>query len=226
MSSSKHLWSGDWERDSATPPTEPIPTAAPEPPPEEPSGDDGRARRRRQTAAGALVAALIIVGVVLAITLPGSSKPNQPAAQAQSQPSNPGANQSGGASPFLQTVPQVTPSVPQTQTTPQAQAQTTPQTQAATPIGPTYDWLGMQISDTPNGITVATVNIGGAADSAGVNPGDVITAINSTGVGSIAQLRAAVGKLSVGAQFSLTVDRGSTPVTISATLANRPKRQS
>jgi hypothetical protein len=221
MSSSKHLWSGDWERDSETPPTEPLGSAPVTPPsPEEPPRDDGGARRRRLTALGALVALLIIVGVVLAVVLPGSSSNSNQRTSAQL------ANPAGtGGNPLLQqTTPQQT--TPQQSTTPQQAAQPTPQATAPARIGPTYAWLGMQISETPLGITVATVSIGGVADTAGVNPGDVITAVNSTAVGSIAQLRAAVGKLSVGASFQLTVSRGSTPVTISATLANRPKRQS
>jgi hypothetical protein len=218
MTRPTHLWSGDWEKDSRTPPIEP--TVPSSPPADEPAVG-GRSSSRRLAAIGALVAGLIVVGVVLAVTLTGGSSKMKNQSTTHAFVPRP-FNGSGGSGLIpTTTTPQAPTTTPQAQTTPQ---QT--QTPAPVQVGPTYAWLGMQISDTPSGIAVATVTIGGAADTAGINPGDVITQVNSTAVGSVAQLRAAVDKLSVGDAFQLTVDRGSTPVTIGATLANRPRRQS
>jgi hypothetical protein len=226
MNPPKHLWSGDWERESdSAPQVRPAPTPPAAPPPPE---DPPRHRRRRPPLA-ALVAFLVLLitaGVVLALTLPGgSSTPANPRTTAQFTP-RPFGGGTGGAPLQGTTTPsqQQPPSQP---TTPQQ-----PTTATATPqpsqvqVGPTYTWLGMQVSATPSGVAVATVTIGGAADSDGVNPGDVITQINQTEIGSIAELQAAVKNLQLGTRFQIVVDRGSTPVTISATLTNRPKRSS
>ena len=80
----------------------------------------------------------------------------------------------------------------------------------------------MSIADIANGVSVETVTIGGVADSAGVDPGDVIVEINHTPVNSISQVIAALKSLPLGQNFQLTIDRGSTPVTLTATLTGRP----
>jgi S1-C subfamily serine protease len=164
-----------------------------------------------------VVVLLVAVGVALGLILHRSSTPTLQA-----------------RSPAAAPVPKVTPTLPQTViptlTVPQQQSspqQATPQPAAAqAPIGPSYNWLGMQISDTSTGLTVATVAAGSAADTAGVNPGDVIEAINTTPVGSIPELLKAAGTLKLGSRFDLSVNRGSTPLTITPTLTGRPSRQS
>jgi membrane-associated protease RseP (regulator of RpoE activity) len=214
MSSHKHLWSGDWQRDSIEP-------ARPEPvsnePPEPPASSPGRRSlsRRMLVTGGAVVVLLAAVGVTLALTLGGSSSPNLQAPSA-AVPTTP-----------LQVLPpQSAPhTVVPTQTVPQ-QATTQPAVQTQVTVGPTYGWLGMQISDTQSGVTVVTVGPDSAADNAGVNPGDVIESINGTQIESIAQLQKATQGLKLGNRFQLSVDRGSTPVTMTATLTGRPSRQS
>jgi predicted metalloprotease with PDZ domain len=157
-----------------------------------------------------LAAVLVVAAVALAVGLTGGSSKPRTTAQVQTVPANPSGG--GGLLPLPQTTPQQS---------------TTPTTSQPSAVedGPTYNWLGMQISDTPSGVTVATVTIGGAADTAGVDPGDVIESINNTQINSAAQLRSATAGLKVGNQLQLTVSRGSTTLTLTATLTNRPTRQ-
>ena len=54
---------------------------------------------------------------------------------------------------------------------------------------------------------------------------DVISQVNHTTVGSIAQLQSATQNLTIGQSFNLTVDRGTTAVVLTATLTNRPTKQ-
>jgi hypothetical protein len=228
MSSPKHLWSGDWERESpdlASPPPPASYVEAPAPPPDPgkwpPRGDREAPARSRRTpfVLAAVLLLLIAVGITLAATLGGGSS-SQTSAQNQ-VPLNPS---SSGGSPLQQlqstTTPQAT--TPQSTTTPQA---TPPEGQpggASVTAGPSYNWLGMSIADVASGVSVETVNIGGVADSAGVNPGDVIVEINHTQVNSVSQVVAALKGITLGQSFQLTVDRGSTPVTLTATLTGRP----
>jgi membrane-associated protease RseP (regulator of RpoE activity) len=229
MSAPKHLWSGDWERESGDrtpqPAARPTPTPAPAPPAPEPPQGGGRLSRRTLLAIGTVIAVLGIVGVVLAFTLGGSSQSHAQASARSGSSQYPQYPQSGG-SPLVspsptypnQTTPQSTTPQP---TSPQP---TSPPQQPTQAIGPVYYWLGMELNETENGLTVVTVTLNGAGDDAGVNPGDVIESINTTQVGSVAQLDQAVAKLKLGQRFQLVVDRGSTPVTLSATLTGRPTK--
>jgi membrane-associated protease RseP (regulator of RpoE activity) len=209
MSSPKHLW-------SATPA----------------GGDSGDGPRRRFTprllAVTGLAVVLLAVGITLAATLGGSSKPKL---SAQSQPIQP----SVGGNTGTYTLPQITiapkgatgsqgSQTPQ-QSTPQQNVPQQP-SQSSVPTGPTYNWLGMEISDSTQGPTVTTVLPGSAAYDAGVDPGDVIASINGTSINSVSQLSADTAKLKLGGTFQLTVDRGSTPVTMSATLSGLPTKAS
>jgi membrane-associated protease RseP (regulator of RpoE activity) len=192
-------------------PQPPDPPVSPEPagPPEGDANAQRPNRRPLFLAVCAVVVVLVAAGVTLALTH-GSSTPKLRA-------------QSPSVAPASPSVPQT---VIPTQTVPQT---TTPQTVASPPtqiIGPTYNWLGMQITDTSSGLTVATVAAGSAADTAGVNPGDVIESINATQIGSLSALLKAAGDLKLGNRFQLSVDRGSTPVTMTPTLTGRPTRQS
>jgi hypothetical protein len=227
MSSPKHLWSGDWERESPelksspAPRVDAIPISPPNPnkwPPRTPPTGS----RRTALVIAAVVLVLAAVGVTLAATLGGSSSTTRTSAQ------SPFSQASSGGSPLQQQ----SPSLPNT-TTPQAttpQGATSPQSAApegqpggpSVTAGPTYNWLGMSIADIASGVSVETVSIGGAADTAGVNPGDVIVQIDHTGVDSVSQLRAALKHLKLGQSFQLVVDRGSTPVQLTATLTGRP----
>jgi hypothetical protein len=215
MNTPKHLWSGDWERESTDPPAErpyvaaPPLTHEPTPPasPTEPSA--GRGWRTRQTAlAAAAVLVLVIIGVALAVSLGGNGK-TQPQQRAQAPTAVPAPSNGSGGAPLQPPTPPV-----QTQTT-----------AAPVTVGPTYSWLGTQLIDSTSGVTVETVRIGSAADTAGINPGDVIESVANSGVASIAQLKRATANLRLGQTVQLTVNRGTTLVTLTATLANRPVKQ-
>ena len=103
MSGPRHLWSGDWERESADAArNRPGP---PEPPPD--TGDDehvepspGRRRNARSLAIATITAIVVVaVGVVLANVLGGSSKPRPRPVASVPNPAagNSGVPQNGGA---------------------------------------------------------------------------------------------------------------------------------
>ena len=84
------------------------------------------------------------------------------------------------------------------------------------PVG----WLGIQIEGTPiGGVVIKTVMPGSAAEAAGLEPGDVITEIDSRTVSAPSDITAAIGGLVVGDQVEIQFIRGSTFYTTQATLA-------
>jgi membrane-associated protease RseP (regulator of RpoE activity) len=203
MSTPRHLWSGDWERDSAAlsdalATLEELPRVTPEPVPQEDDestastfrqawerlrvGERLRAlrlprpsRRVRRTAALVLVA---LVGL---------------AAVAYGLGALVGALDSAGGS-----------------------------SQSSGPSGP-MRWLGMEIESlSPNGVVVATVAPGSQAEQAGLEPGDIIVQIGSRLIHSTGDLANAVAGLPAGDQVQLEVSRGSTPFTTSVTLGAAP----
>ena len=202
MSSPKHLWSGDWERESAAVSEEMgrRPRRAPsERPPEPPvtpetvkrgpaPPDEPRPARRppalrrpaipriRPAAAIALAALVILVaaGYGLSRVVGGSSS---------AQPTSMSANQGGG------------------------------------PI----DWLGMQIEAVPPGtVVIATVGPGSAAELAGLEPGDVLMAVNGRPINGTSDIRAAISGLHPGDGVDIQVSRGSTQLSTRAMLGAPP----
>jgi PDZ domain-containing protein len=193
MSSPKHLWSGDWERESASAaadranlpvpaPAEPAPIAPPAPAP--PSGlrralaavraHLGHLRlprlRPRQRRAALLVAlaALVIVGGAVALGSSGGS--------------------SGPAA-----------------------------VNASTP------WLGLQMESLPvNRVLVAGVTPGSPADRAGVGVGDLILGVNGKPVSSPGDVDSALAGLRAGDRVKLQIGRGPVSFTLPATLTARP----
>ncbi len=220
MSGPKHLWSGDWERDSAAAadnlPPAPSPRAEPPNPvpPPEPGGGTRGPQRSRILAVSALVL-VIGVGIAIAATSGGGG-----AKQPATAPTR--TSSLGGSGLF----PQLNPGNGQTSTT---RVQTTPQQQpnaVPVPSEPTVDWLGMQIQDSTSGAPVIdTVNLSSAADTAGFDPGDQIVAINGKGISSVAAIGPAVASVGLGRQIEVVVDRGTTTVTLDAVLTSRPIKQ-
>jgi putative serine protease PepD len=78
--------------------------------------------------------------------------------------------------------------------------------------------LGVQLADAEAGPTVAAVTGGGAAAAAGVQRGDVVTAVDGHAVSSTDQLVAAIQSHSPGDHVTLTVRRGSGTHDLSVTL--------
>jgi S1-C subfamily serine protease len=88
--------------------------------------------------------------------------------------------------------------------------------------GPIH-WLGMQIdSVTPGTVVIQTVAPGSSAERAGLDPGDVIVAVNGQPINAPSQIAPAISSLSPGAYVPVEVNRGSTPVTTQAQLAGPP----
>lgn len=184
MSSPRHLWSGDWERDSTaaaeelarrraqteepdgTPPEVP-PVRAPSP----------RARVRPAVSrigsfefrAALVVAALVLLtaGVAFGATML--------------------LNASDG--------------------------------QGSTAPGRVHSWLGVDVAGSPYGIVVTNVVAGSPAQSAGLEPGDLISQINGQPVDTVDGVSAALGGLHPGDTIQIGFTRGIATFTTAATLA-------
>jgi putative serine protease PepD len=81
--------------------------------------------------------------------------------------------------------------------------------------------LGVTPADTANGVRIATVKNGSAADDAGLKQGDVITAVGSTHITSSAQIRAIIAGHQPGDALTLTIRRGGSAKTVHVTLGSR-----
>ena len=93
-------------------------------------------------------------------------------------------------------------------------------------------WLGVQVQDVPgaasNGrkahpsVVISGLERAGPAARAGLLPGDVVTAVNATGVDSAHELIKAVSAASPGTALRLSVLRRGQPVDLSVTVGRRP----
>jgi len=81
--------------------------------------------------------------------------------------------------------------------------------------------LGVTPTDTANGVRIATVKSGSAADDAGLKQGDVITAVGSTQITSSAQIRAIIAGKQPGDAMTLTIRRNGSSKTVHVTLGSR-----
>lgn len=198
MSGPKHLWSGDWEQESAAAsedlagrrvePPEPEPTVAPATP--------GRRRRRRiaiarrprvrRGAVAVIAGVLVLAAAAFGLSsLLGSS-------------GTPASTTAGGAP--LSVVP--------------ATASTSPR--------PVY-WLGMEIETvSPGAAVVETVRLGSGGDRAGVEPGDAIIEINNRRINGTGDIASAIHGLHAGEVVSMQIANGSTVFGTQATLAAPP----
>jgi S1-C subfamily serine protease len=209
MSGPKHLWSGDWQQESAAVseelaerraiPADREPPVAPTPPP--PARPRGVALARRPGLRHALpvvlAAALLLAAGAYGLTaLLGSSGPRASATAGGSF--GPPAATAGG--------PSVSP------------ASTTP----SRPSRPVR-WLGMQIEPLPPGAAVIeTVGPRSAGELAGLEPGDVIVEINNRPIHDAGEIGAAIRGLRAGDLVSLQISRGSTLFSTQATLTAPP----
>jgi membrane-associated protease RseP (regulator of RpoE activity) len=222
MTGPKHLWSGDWERESA-----PVAThEAREPePPKEPTAPQTRAHRRSLHSPLVIAVALaVIVGTALGLNAlfdGGRDKPRSP------QASVPGRTPTA---PFPhaiappQTIPQQT--LPQ-QTAPSSPTpqSTTPTTPApATAQGPVVYWSGMQIETiSPGEVIIATVRLGSQADRAGLDPGEQLIAVNGHQLNTASDIAPAVRGLRAGRVVTLEIVYGASgPRPVSLALGAPP----
>jgi membrane-associated protease RseP (regulator of RpoE activity) len=96
---------------------------------------------------------------------------------------------------------------------------------AASAGGPA-PWLGAQMESlAPGGVVIATVASGGPAEQAGLEPGDVISAINNRPINTVDDVRRAVGALRAGETISIQVSRGSTILNTDLTIAAQPRER-
>ena len=195
MAPPKHLWSGDWESESAAarpspgpfavaarpaPPSEPPPEPPP-PPPRGPSFAEQFAAwvqragdRLRSLAAAtrpyralllAALATLLIVGGAIALSGSGSGAP--------------GSQQPG--------------------------------------------YLGLQLDDWPTGgALIVSIIPGAPAQTSGLQPGDVIQQINNQPIQTAADVTSALATMHSGDSVIVQVNRGPFPYSIHATLGPRP----
>jgi putative serine protease PepD len=89
-----------------------------------------------------------------------------------------------------------------------------------------HAYLGVSTQDTSNstGARVAQVTSGGPAAGAGLQAGDVITAVGDTKVSDANDLSSVVDTHDPGEQVSLTIQRSGQQRTVSVTLGTRPDR--
>lgn len=92
-------------------------------------------------------------------------------------------------------------------------------------------WLGIEIGrtitdpralDSENGVMVAGITAGGPADRAGLQVGDVIVAIDGQAVDDANTLIAKIAQKSPNSQLPVQITRQGSPLTIVATLGQRP----
>ena len=243
MSAPKHLWSGDWQRESAAlsdelaerrppaqdgkaptapatprataipPPgvTPPTPWAAPkeavERPPAEPGPRTASARSSSRPApARRRLRWLPVVPVVIAAALVlGAGAYGLSALLSTS---------GNTAQPTQNPMPGGPPSSP-----PSGGSPASPANAQAGPV----NWLGMQVETLPPGVVVVeTVAPGSPADFAGLEPGDVILAINNQRINATSDIRSAISGLAAGDLVPIEVSRGSTLFTTQATMAAPP----
>jgi membrane-associated protease RseP (regulator of RpoE activity) len=207
MSGPKHLWSGDWQRESDAAsdelagrrlqPGEPEPAVpAPDPARPRPRAPVIPKRLRSPRALGiTLVAVLFLAAGAFGLTaLLGSSGPQ--------------ATTSAAAPSF--------------QPAPAATTATIPATPSIAP-SPYVSWLGMQIQTLPPGAAVIeTVRLGSPGDLAGLEPGDVILAINHRSINGASDIGPAIHGLHAGDHVELQISHGSGLTKTDVTLAAPP----
>jgi membrane-associated protease RseP (regulator of RpoE activity) len=235
MTGPRHLWSGDWERDSVdADATHNHPQPEQDATPQSPEPDPRNGRRPSRTAVAVIVAgALVVAGVAVGLTAAfdgGSSKTGtvSTSTRATGTQSTPGGYGNGYGQ---------IPTAPQTGSTtqPQSQTQTQPsqtqtqqsqtQTTSTIPDLPSINWLGMQIITGPSGPVVTSMALNGAGNAAGFEPDDIISTVNGQSVNSAVAISKLVDKLPLGSAVRLVVVRGSSEISIAVTMKERPTVQ-
>jgi len=85
-----------------------------------------------------------------------------------------------------------------------------------------YPYLGIASQETPDGQQVVQVQDGSPAAKAGLQPGDIITAVDGTTLDADHLLQDELFKHQVGDTVKLTIARDGQTMTITATLGERP----
>jgi membrane-associated protease RseP (regulator of RpoE activity) len=238
MSGPKHLWSGDWERESDAAnrrqgARQSRPADPQEPSPRGPSGSDRPPSRRRSLARPLVIvgALVLITGVALGLNAlisgGGSHAASTPTVASAPTATTPplGVSPGGG----VQTVPQQT-IPPQTIPLPTAPQPAAPQTNTSTnpssaaPQGAIVYWDGMEIQTiAPGSVVIDTVRLGSQADRANLEPGGQLTAVNGHPLNSATDIAPAIKGLSAGKRVTVQVIYGSSsPESVSLILGAPP----
>ena len=87
-------------------------------------------------------------------------------------------------------------------------------------------WLGLTTTSAPGGAgaLITQVAAGGPADQAGLQRGDLITAIDGQAITGPAEITSVVGAQPVGAEVLLQIDRAGTLETVGVIVAGQPGR--
>jgi hypothetical protein len=90
--------------------------------------------------------------------------------------------------------------------------------------GSAHGWLGVSLGSAPGqpGALVVLADPGSPAAEAGIEPGDVITAVDGRTVDDPSQLQSDITGLRVGAHVVLAIQRFGGGLTIDVTLGSRP----
>ena len=87
-----------------------------------------------------------------------------------------------------------------------------------------HSYVGVELSQSSTGgAQVSSVASGSPAASAGIQSGDLITAVNGQAISSTEQFIATVDNFAPGKQITLTIKRGGQTKTIGLTLGTRPQ---
>lgn len=218
MNGPKHLWSGDWERESeAGRPRHDDDTQHREPvPPEQPPP------HRRSMLLPALVigAVALITGAAFGLS-----------ALVHSNKHHSSSNTSTAAAvPFPQVptipLPQV-PTVPQTpqQTAPPGGTTTQTRPTPTTNSSPIIYWQGMQIETvSPGNVVIDTVQLHSEADSVNLDPGEQLLTVNGHAIHTTTDIVQALRGAHRGQLIPVQVSYGSSsPSTVELPLGNPPR---
>ena len=84
-------------------------------------------------------------------------------------------------------------------------------------------WLGAQVVLAADGVTVASVIADSPADAAGLQRGDVITAVDGTTIETLQNFRDLLQDKAVGDTLTLTINRDGQALDVTATLEAQPE---
>lgn len=93
-------------------------------------------------------------------------------------------------------------------------------TVTASPIG----YIGVNVAETPFGVTVTTVQDGTPAAAVGIKAGDIITKVGDADVATANQLSTVLRGTTPGTTVTVTIERNGTTMPFKVTLAERPQQ--
>ena len=87
---------------------------------------------------------------------------------------------------------------------------------------PIRGYLGLRMAETRSGVEVISVNPGGPAEAAGLQPNDVVQSYDGESIRTIIQLVTLVQRTRIGRKVPLIVDRAGKTVPLEATITESP----